>query len=156
MNKIIFSLFILTNLTVKAQFIVAGQHGPRDYYVIADTSLPYDKTYSIDMNGDSTTDIEIPPDIGGWHIRPDSNNRVSNLYIQYDNCIQTERVMIKPFHLNDTINSHSLWDEAVDDPRLTSYTENGHGICEFNLFAPASDTGYIGVQVFWGLDTLYG
>lgn len=148
----------------KAQFIIAGQHGPKDHFVIADTLIAPNTTYQIDMNGDSIIDLYIWTSAwnGNWQasagcgIQPESNNKVANGYPIYDNCLQQVIVMLSSFNINDTICNSGSWDGALDAPMLSSYEYNGHGVCEDNIFPHGSYTGYIGVQVLSATDTLYG
>jgi|GEM_PF-1410922 hypothetical protein len=166
---------------LKAQYIIAGQHGTNDFYANPNkldfvvfqyfVGPPDTASYYIDMNGDGTNDVVIYGNAGGacpicyvteCGIFPVNKNRV--VYGFPDSCFTHSGVldavypMAMNFKMNDTISYKAFkWDTAFS---YVSYTSNGpYGSSDSyncNGSFNNTDTAYMGVMVLKASDTLYG
>jgi len=153
-----------------AQFILAGQHNPKDYYVLKDTvfyeTYGGSANYSIDVNGDGVTDciIGIKLYMAGPHhwvynynILPQNSAQIA--WSAVDSCSDTTPIdtvlnLAKNFPSNDSINQMAVWKnpELVLIYSNTAWSIPSCSAAEFNY----SDTGFVGIRVFTGKDTVYG
>lgn len=174
--KIIFiSLFVLCLTQSKAQFIVAGQVGANDYYhdVNPDTTKSASGnsagaivTFSIDLNGDGTTDFDLVgykgPGMGNpggdVHLTPKNNNQVlkgntatcsfSNTaycpYVGTESGI-TALALNNSYTIKDSLNG---WQSAPIDI-MKEY-------CCYRTNFISSASRYLAVRLITLTDTLYG
>ncbi len=153
----------------KAQFIMAGQYTPYDYYELKDTIFYEDfgssVNYPIDVNGDGVTDciIGIKVFMGSHHyiynynILPQNSAQIA--WFAADTCSNTTIIdtvlnLAKNFPENDSINQTAIWENSglVLNYSNFAFTVPSCSAGEFNY----SDTGFVGIRIFVGKDTVYG
>jgi hypothetical protein len=168
-----FILLIIALLFYKcsnAQFILAGQHDPNnDYYVLKDTVIEvyYDDSasYSLDVNGDGVTDCTLKIELSfGFHqwdynydIIPQNSAQIAWYSVDtcfYDSTIFKVSSVAKSFPNNDSINRTAVWKNSE---LALLYLHGGFvgpscSTTQYNF----GDTGFVGVRVFTGKDTVYG
>ena len=165
---ILFIAFVCFCKGSKAQFIMAGQHTPNDYYELKDSVIDvyYGESadYSIDVNGDGVIDCTIKIDLymashqflQDYEILPQNSSQIAWSAADtcfYNNAAVTVSNLARKFSKNDSINQTAVWKNSE---LVLSYWSSAWGgpSCnagEFNL-----DTGFVGIRVFTGKDTVYG
>ena len=166
--RLLFVLFtaVICSLQVQAQTILAGEHGPDDYYVDIDpdttmftTSYPF-STYPIDINGDNIIDVAIEGISGiapgtsasWWQVTCYYDNQVAFAYT--DSC-SLQSSIAYAFELGEPINSQAIWNDNYLYLAWYFSFSNPSTICTGNnFFGP--DPLYIGVKVFRETDVQYG
>ena len=153
----------------RAQFIIAGQYTPNDYYELKDTifyeGYGSSVNYPIDVNGDGVIDciIGIKLYMGPHHwiynynILPQNSAQIA--WSAVDSCSDTTPIdtvlnLARNFPMNDSINQTAVWknSELVLIYSNTAWFIPPCGGAEFNY----SDTGFVGIRIFTGKDTTYG
>ena len=176
------ALLLIAGADMKAQFILAGENGVKDYdynYVpdklLQGTPSPnfHIDSLLVDMNNDNINDFKIASindDGGNWHhyfystITPLNNNLIA--ISGFDSCFATcpppsyiYRIpMADSLSFNDTINSNKIWIDSLAyltwDGWNASYP-NGCGYsCHHHTFSSSSK--YLGVAVSVPTGTLFG
>ncbi len=174
-THLIIAFFFLGSLqfnAAKAQYIIAGQHGPKDFYKTAyDTLITCpvcgtSATDTIDVNNDGINDFvvyqytnETPGYmIYYYSIIPLHTNQVV-FSGRKDTCADTSGYIFGIFNIahsfiySDTINKTNSW---ASDSEYTMYTYALTSGPNCNDQYTSADTGIVGLQVFVGNDTLYG
>ncbi len=152
-----------------AQFVLAGQHTPNDYYVLKDTVIYVyyggSASYPIDVNGDGVVDciINISLSFGShqweydYDILPQNFGQIAWFAADtcfYDSTIANVSSLAKNFPKNDSINQTAVWKNSE---LVLLYSRNGFvgPSCSTNEFN-FPDTGFVGIRVLTGKDTVYG
>lgn len=177
MNKsYLFCLLLLfINININAQYIIAGQHEPGDYFVdiVPDTMIAdvqnttIDPEYPLDINGDNVIDLTLRSSNNGG-----LGGGASSSYIllgsesvkiatgESDTCflvsgnINYINSLAKLFSLNDTIDQSTLWDTTL--VIAYSYSVNGQYYCSGSHFSNTPTPQFIGVRIINQFDTAYG
>ncbi|HXP52704.1 MAG TPA: T9SS type A sorting domain-containing protein [Bacteroidia bacterium] len=167
-----FILFITVVFFYKgsnAQFILAGQHNPDDYYVLKDTIFYEDygssANYFIDVNGDGVIDCTVKINLymashqflEDYEILPQNSSQIAWSAADtcfYNNAVVTVSNLARNFHMNDSINQTAVWKNTE---LVLSYWYSAWGgpSCTSGQFN-YSDTGFVGIRIFTGKDTTYG
>lgn len=162
---------LIFSLTMRAQFIIAGQHDSTDYYYVESfdfivaSNLNSNTFDSIDINGDGIADFQLssgsylgsghPPNCSfGCGISGLNSNQIvikNAPNLSLPNSIGDSMTMVRKFALNDTINSDLGWGDGND---ISSYVCDTPVGPYYNLFITSG--GYIGARIFIKKDTLYG
>jgi hypothetical protein len=170
--------FIGISSEIKSQSILAGQHGPHDYYykfnpdsVVFCNWPPCNIiSFPIDINNDGIVDFTCITNnnqggMGGWfrYARIRSNN--SQIAAGYsDTCIiaadstcpySTTMItpIVKSFPLNNSIDKYNTWNS---DSLYMKYSDYTYGCPSCNGGALFDSLHLIGVRIFVNSDTLYG